>query len=334
MNSEPIPSWASLFTRIGERAATLPLAEIGGRSLRVVVSVPTGQFATWQIISGAFGVTPNVNMAPKVGMTYSTWNSKLGRMDDCVFESHRLKDQLGIQGLADFAEIEITQPEKKRKEIKPSVPASNWPVVEVPNGTPIKRSGAAPRPTLRDELREIEGLRLTWMKWYASRCISPIVVIGDGREYLHNQRKEMLDKAPNWFTHESRVLLSEDSQQTSNPDRMYFHPFMVFSPGVGNSRPWLRSMRPRLVIVTSWSSYTRKHRSLFAGSPHVILVNRRVPSSLEASEYTSQSPSSDLDQEFTNGLRPQHGIFVKTFDEQVLIDNGDISSDDEIEIDL
>ena len=63
-------------------------------------------------------------------------------------------------------------------------------------------------------------------------------------------------------------------------------------------------------------------------------MNRRGPSSLEAAEYASQSPSSDLDQEFTNGLRPQHGIFVKTFDEQVLIDNGDISSDDEIEIDL
>ena len=317
MNSEPIPSWASLFTRIGERAAALPFAEIGGRSPRVVVSVPTGQFATWQLISGAFGITPNVNMAPNIGVSYSTWNSKLGRMDDCVFEPHRMKDQLAIQGHSDF-----------------SVPASNWPVVEVPDGTPIKRSGAAPRPTLRDELREIEGLRLTWMKWYASRCISPIVVIGDGREYLHNQRKEMLDKAPNWFTHESRVLLSEDSQQTSNPDRMYFHPFMVFSPGVGNSRPWLRSMRPRLVIVTSWSSYTRKHRSLFAGSPHVILVNRRVPSSLEAAEYTAQTSSSDLDQKITNGLGTQHGIFVKTFDEQVLIDNGDVSSDDEIEIDL
>lgn len=238
-------------------------------------------------------------------------------MDDCVFEPHRIKEQLAIQGHADI-----------------SVPATNWPVVEVPAGTPTQRSGAAPRPTLRDELREIEGQRLTWMKWYASRCISPIVVIGDGREYLHNQRKELLDKAPNWFTHESQVLLSEDSQQTSNPERMYFHPFMVFSPGVGNSRPWLRSMRPRLVIVTSWSSYTRKHRSLFAGAPHIILANRRVSSSLEAAEFTAQSTRSDQEQEITNGLQPQHGVFVKTFDEQVLIDNGDISSDDEIEIDL
>ncbi len=317
MNSEPTPNWVSLFTRIGERAAALPFTEVGGSALRAVVSVPTGQFATWQLINGAFGVAPSVNMAPSIGVNYSTWNSKLSRMDDCVFEPHRIKDQLAIQGHADI-----------------SVPATNWPVAEVPAGTPTQRSGAAPRPTLRDELREIEGQRLTWMKWYASRCISPIVVIGDGREYLHNQRKELLDKAPNWFTHESQVLLSEDSQQTSNPERMYFHPFMVFSPGVGNSRPWLRSMRPRLVIVTSWSSYTRKHRSLFAGAPHIILANRRVSSSLEAAEFTAQSTRSDQEQEITNGLQPQHGVFVKTFDEQVLIDNGDISSDDEIEIDL
>ena len=317
MNSEPTPNWISLFTRIGERAAALPFTEVGGSALRAVVSVPTGQFATWQLINGAFGVAPSVNMAPSIGVNYSTWNSKLSRMDDCVFEPHRIREQLAIQGHADI-----------------SVPATNWPVVEVPAGTPTQRSGAAPRPTLRDELREIEGQRLTWMKWYASRCISPIVVIGDGREYLHNQRKELLDKAPNWFTHESQVLLSEDSQQTSNPERMYFHPFMVFSPGVGNSRPWLRSMRPRLVIVTSWSSYTRKHRSLFAGAPHIILANRRVASSLEAAEFTAQSTRSDQEQEITNGLQPQHGVFVKTFDEQVLIDNGDISSDDEIEIDL
>jgi hypothetical protein len=317
LKSDPIPSWASLFTRIGERTASLPLTEVGGHAPRVVVSVPTGQFATWQVINGAFAVTPNVNIEPSTGVNYSTWNSKLVRMDDCMFEPHKDQGQLAIQGHSDT-----------------SVPASNWPVVEVPAGTPKKRSGAAPRPTLRDELREIEGQRLTWMKWYASRCISPIVVIGDGREYLHNQRRELLDKAQHWFTHESRVLLSEDSQQTSNPERMYFHPFMVFSPGVGNSRPWLRSMRPRLVIVTSWSSYTRKHRSLFAGSPHVILANRRVASSLEAAEFTAQSSKSDLEQEIINGLRPQHGVFVKTFDEQVLIDNGDISSDDEIEIDL
>lgn len=317
MHSESTPNWVTLFTQIGERAAAVPFTEVGGYALRAVVSVPTGQFATWLLVNGAFGVSPIVNMNPNVGVNYSTWNSKLGRMDDCVFEPHEIRGQLAIKGHTDT-----------------SVPATNWPVIEVPEGTPTQRSGAAPRPTLRDDLRKIEGQRLTWMKWYASRCISPIVVIGDGREYLHNQRKELLDKAANWFTQETQVLLSEDSQQTSNPERMYFHPFMVFSPAVGDSRSWLRNMRPRLVIVTSWSSYTRKHRSLFAGAPHVILANRRVSSSLDAAEFTAASTKSDREQELIDGLQQQHGVFLKTFDEQVLVDSGDISSDDEIEIEL
>ena len=317
MNSDAKPLWANLFSEIGERAARLPFVETGSKAIRIVLSVPTGQFATWQLINGAFGNSPEVKLNPEIGATYSTWNSQLSRMDDCVFEPHRIPEQLAIRGHPNV-----------------SIPATNWPVVEVPKGTPTNRSGAAPRPTLRDELREIEGLRLTWMKWYATRCISPVVVIGDGREYLHNQRKELIEKVPNWFTKESEILLSEDSLQTSNPERMYFHPFMVFSPGVGNSRPWLRNMRPRLVIVTSWSSYTRQHRSLFSGAPHVILANRRVASSLEAAEFTSQISKSDLEQKITTGLHLQHGIFIKTFDEQVLIDNGDVSSDDEVEIDL
>lgn len=311
------PHWASIFTEIGERVAKLPFAENGASAIRVVISVPTGQFATWQLINGAFGVPPRVRLDPEIGVNYSTWNSKLSRMDDCIFESHQIPEQLGIQGHPGI-----------------SVPATNWPVVEVPAGTPQSRSGASPRPTLRDELREIEGQKLTWMKWYASRCISPIVVIGDGREYLHNQRKELLEKAPTWFTKESKILLSEDSHQTSNPDRMYFHPFMVFSAGVGHTRPWLRNMRPRLVIVTSWSSYMRKHISLFSGAPHVILVNRRVASSLAATEFTLQSLSSEFEQHVTKNLKLPHGVFIKTFDEQVLVDNGEISSDDEFEIDL
>jgi hypothetical protein len=109
---------------------------------------------------------------------------------------------------------------------------------------------------------------------------------------------------------------------------------MVLHASVGNDRPWLRAMQPRLVIVTSWSSYTRKHQALFAGAPHIILTNRRVSSSLEAAEFLSISGSSESASQVLNDIVPPHGVFIKSFDHQVLIDQGETSSDEDLEIEL
>lgn len=315
MISKQPPTWAKWFSDLGASVAAVPLAETGERAKRIVVSVPTGQFTTWLTVAGALIAEPPALSTPVAGIQYATWNHARGRMDDCEFVEDRNSNILEIVG----------HPGAK-------VQADMLPARQIPAGTPTNRSGIAPRAGLRDELRQIPGLKYNLWHWYARRCLSPVVVIGDGREYLRNQREELIEKAPDWLTQEARILLSEDSQQVSNPTRMYFHPFMVFSASVGNDSPWLREMKPRLVIVTSWSSYTRKHQSLFAGSPHIILTNRRVVSALKAADFLEIDGSDDAS--LSEVQTPPHGIFMKTFDHQVLLDQGEMSSEDELEIEI
>ena len=309
------PAWAQWFTDLGASISQLPSVPTGEWADRVVISVPTGQFATWLIISGALNIDPPPLPTPVAGVRYSTWSPATQRMDDCVFSEYRDPDILEVDG----------HPGKR-------VMRQSLPVREVPEGTPTARSGIAPRASLRDELRNLPGRRLDFTQWYARRCLSPVVIIGDGREYLRKQREELIEKAPFWLSDTARVLLNEDSQQVSNPSRMYFHPFMVFSASVGNDLSWLRAMKPRLVIVTSWSSYTRRHQALFAGSPHIVLTNRRVASALDAADFLSHSG-------INNGLyseinTPPRGIFVKSFQQQVLLDSGDVALEDDLEIEL
>ena len=311
------PAWANWFHELGSRAATIPFQESQGKAPRIVVSVPTGQFTTWMIVAGALSAGPPALETPKVDTSYSTWNSAASKMDDCTFNAYTRPNQIVF---ADHPKTIVT--------------ADLWPVKATPEGTPKNRSGAPPRPNLRDELRELPGLKNSWHLWYARQCLSPVVIIGDGREYLQNQREELLEKAPKWFTDEASALLSEDSQQTSNPARMYFHPFMVLHAEVGNKLPWLRAMQPRLVIVTSWSSYTRKHQSLFAGAPHIILTNRRVTSAIDASAFLSISEKSAYETDLLTTHTPPHGVFLKTFNEQVLLDQGDVAGDDEMDIEI
>jgi hypothetical protein len=115
---------------------------------------------------------------------------------------------------------------------------------------------------------------------------------------------------------------------------MYFHPFMVLHAEVGNKLPWLRAMQPRLVIVTSWSSYTRKHQSLFAGAPHIILTNRRVTSAIDATAFLSISEKSAHETDLLATHTPPHGVFLKSFNEQVLLDQGDVAGDDEMDFEI
>ena len=311
------PVWANWFTELGARVAAIPFTQGIGLAPRIVVSVPTGQFTTWMVVAGALSIDPPALATPEVGTCYSTWNPANRKMDDCTFIAHTSPNQITF----------VDHPGQ-------SVMADMWPVKATPEGTPKNRSGAPPRPNLRDELRELPGLKHSWHLWYARQCLSPVVIIGDGREYLQNQREELLEKAPQWFTDEARALLSEDSQQTSNPERMYFHPFMVLHASVGNNHPWLRAMQPRLVIVTSWSSYTRKHQSLFAGVPHIILTNRRVASAIDASSFLSISEKSEFQTDLQNMAARPHGVFLKSFTEQVLLDQGDVAGDDEMDIEI
>jgi hypothetical protein len=263
------------------------------------------------ITNGALSHSPDTGDSIQPGRRYTTWVRQRKRMRDTEFVATSNPNVVAFDGYPG---------DKLQLDVNP------LPVREIPADTPHERGGAPLDSSIEDRLRNLPGYKTLWHKEYARQCLSPVVIVGDGREYLQNQREELIEEVPLWFGEEQRALLSEDSHQTSNPERTYFHPFMVFSPQVGNTLPWLRAMKPRLVIVTSWSAHRRMHPSLFAGAPHIILTNRRVKSAVAAADF--------LDQDTTRGAdapvpTPPHGIFVRTFEHQVLVDSAELRDDDE-----
>jgi hypothetical protein len=310
------PEWATWFQKLGAISAYRPFAQVGENAPRIVVSSPTGQFVAWMIAAGALGVDADLVQSDIIEehTNYATWHSGKKRMADTQFTPARQKDYFSFVPPATSA-----------------ISGAIHPVRRLPDGTPPDRGGAPPRQNLRDRLRHLPGLQHSWHTWWARHCISPVVIVGDGRDYLQGQRKELLEKAPDWFSDQTRSLLSEESGQTCTPERMYFHPFMVLSPESGDNRQWLRATRPRLVIVTSWTAYKRKHPSFFAGSPHVIITNRRVPSSLDAASTLQFDQNVS---EWDQGVQPPPGVHVRVFSQGVTVDHGDSSDDDESEWEL
>jgi hypothetical protein len=263
------------------------------------------------ITNGALSHNPGIGDSIQIGRRYTTWVSPLGRMRDTEFAPTKSPNVVAFDGFPGH---------------KLQLDINRLPVREIPADTPHERGGAPLDSDIEDRLRNLPGYANLWHTKYAGQCLSPVVIIGDGREYLQNQREELIEEVPLWFGEEQRALLSEDSHQTSNPERTYFHPFMVFSPQVGNTLPWLRAMKPRLVIVTSWSAHRRMHPSLFAGAPHIILANRRVKSAVAAADFLDQVKARGADAATS---APPHGIFVRTFEHQVLVDSAELSDDDE-----
>lgn len=310
------PDWATWFQKLGAVMSHYPVVGQGDEALRLVVSSPTGQYVTWMIAAGSLGNDPDLIKSDPIeeGSQFATWHTPRKRMGDSSFRA------TPEPNLVSFEHPGSTKIDRHRH-----------PVRRLPAGTPADRGGAPPRHDLLDRLRSLPGLKKSPHLWWARHCISPVVVIGDGRQYLQGQRQELLEKVPEWFSDPVRTLLSEESGQTGRPDRMYFHPFMVLSPQSGDSRSWLRAMKPRLVIVTSWTAYRRCHPSLFAGSPHVIITNRRVPSSLKAASTLEFDTSA---QDWSQGVPPPPGVHVKLFHHHVGKDMGDTADDDESDWEL
>ena len=191
------------------------------------------------------------------------------------------------------------------------VMADNWPAVRVHPDAPAERRGTKVSPRYKDALAEALGRR-DWYLWYAEKCLTPVIIVGTGREHIQKQRQVLLEEVRHWFIQETAALLDEDSANTSNPERTLFHPFMVFDAGVGTDRPWLREMLPRLVITTSWSSRNRMHPALFSRAPHVIITNRRVRSETEAMFELNELPAYEGLESIVNEGRPE-SIGVSVF---------------------
>ena len=315
MNSDSMPNWASWFQKFSAAVCDFELAEIGEKQTHVVISVPTGQYAVWMIASGAFQATSTNAQVPEVGVRYAGWFPPKKRMDDIRF-NHSNKST--------YLEFDADPQSKVEADME-------RPLKVIPDGTPEDRAGQGVGRDIKKALSKIEGMKLSWTMTYADQCLSPVVIIGTGREYLHNQRMELQEKVPEWMDEMSLALLSEDSQQTSNPDRMYFHPFMVFAPGVGNQRKWLRQMTPKVVVCTSWSAYEQLHDSLFVQSPFIVLANRRVEKSLLAANYVQDLEQDPRVTELLKRYPPPRSIHVRSFLKPVFSDTGDIDDQDDLD---
>lgn len=269
------PVWANYLQQIGQSVTELGVCEYGEAAPRALLSLPTGRFSYWLLASGALQASlAPLEAAPK-GSMVATWNSHLERMCDVPFDP--MSDRAWRIGTV-------------------TVDPATWPAVSLPPTTPRDRGTSRPARDYRSQLSSLPGHQYDWHVWYARHCLRPVVIVGTGREHIQRQRQTLLDKARDWFPNDVAALIDEDTNLTSSPDRTLFHPFMVFDAGVGHQRSWLRALRPRLVIVTSWSSYQRMSPSLFSRSPMVIVANRRVRSAAEAVlELPDLPPSSHLD---------------------------------------
>jgi hypothetical protein len=156
--------------------------------------------------------------------------------------------------------------------------------------------------------------------------MSPIVIVGDGQEYLRNQRDEIVEIAQKWLDVIPAVLLDQDTQQVRNPDRILFHPFMILSPNVAKANPWIRALTPRLVIVTRWSYFRRMDPALFAGAPMIVLANRRVGDNWNAIDETDEYQTHEPAFAKLKLSSFPNGIFARKFSTRV---NAPVDDDDE-----
>jgi hypothetical protein len=303
------PDWATSISRVGNLLAQLPSTPIGKLAPRLLLSVPTGQYVSWLLANGALKAEPKLGQDPVIGDRVTVWLNK--KVQD-VFVNARGNNEWELRDGTSY---------KMGRNGVDRVPG-----VVLPHETPLNRGFGQPTPEYRKQLSEMGA---NYSQIYADQCGSPVVVIGDGKEFLRSQRDELVNDANNWLDSKSAVLLDQDSGQVSNPDRILFHPFMIFSPEVAQLNLWLRTISPRLVIVTRWSYFRRMDEALFASAPMVVLANRRVENNWNAIDETDENQ--ELGEDFRSMKLNQlpNGIFARKFVSRVEPPRG---IDEELEI--
>jgi len=259
----PIPDWAVYLKVLGQRLAELPTCDFGAQSPRVVLSMPTGRFTYWMLTAGALSVQPQLDGDFVEGELVTTWLTEPFVITDLELKSERDTWQLTSQD----------------KRVK-----SSFKAVRTPTDAPDSRRSTRMPQEIRDSFRSLEdesrmNQKGPWYATYTKQCLRPIVIIGRGREYIQEQRRVLLEAAPDWFSDDVRRFISRESVSVFEGDQMLFHPFMILDEKVGTSRPWIRPLTPRLTVVTSWNSHSALAASLFSRRPRVIVANRRVKGS-------------------------------------------------------
>ena len=302
------PEWAKAISAVGRTMAQQPTTRVGEMAPRLLLSVPTGQYVSWMLANGALQAPPKFGSDPLIGDKVVAPLG--GRVIDAVVNP-------------------VGENSWEVRDGGSYIPGSlneRIPGVVLPVDVPDDRGHGKPTKEYRQKLSALPGLKNVYFKYYSEQCMSPIVIIGDGQEYLQNQRDEIVEIANGWLDEKASILLDQDTLQVSNPDRILFHPFMILSPNVAKANPWIRSLAPRLVIVTRWSYFRRMDPSLFAGAPMIVLANRRVGDNWNAideiHEYRTLTPAF---KELKLGSFP-NGVFARKFSTRV---NSPVDDDEE-----
>lgn len=274
--------------------ASIPSAEFDKPSPRLFLSVPTGQYLVWLIASGSLMAEPKLGVAPEIGDRVVLMLG--GSICESIVEG---KPGGGWQV-------------KSGGAMKQGVSGTRPPGVVLPVDAPPDEAEFRPKGQFLETLKLARPLQTR--EWYATQSASPIVVVGKGRDYLINQRRELLDKAPNWFEKETAALLALEHGGMTNAERMLRFPYMILTPDAADHSPWISELAPRIVIYTRWSYYLRAMKyQLFSRSPAIIIGNRRVESNYDGVDFLSSAP---VDPAAFGGVRipkPVSSIFASVF---------------------
>jgi hypothetical protein len=334
------PKWARLFTALGQEFAEQPNRVLGERSPVLFLSVPTGQYAAWFLAAGALGAPPKNQMLTTPGKyRCTTWveNKKQVADADVTVDEIDSGDSLQLRYKVHPDPGPTRRPANdKVQPVATTYVGSKLTLVAHSGNTPEERKGQLnltniEKAAIRQAIRPLLEANDQWYLWWTRQCLSPVVIVGTGSEFLMRQRSEILKERPTWMWPTSRTTLALDMKRLCDPSRLLLFPFSIISPMVGARVPWLRSLRPRLVIYTSWTAFAARHGATFAGVPAIVLVNRRVESSLKCAESTAEIRHSNLNSVRSNTLEVR-GIDLRLVEYPVMPDDGlirDLDDDEE-----
>lgn len=269
-----VPEWFQCLSQLGRAAASQHNRTIGEDYPVTVLSVPTGQFAVWALLNGAFEAAPKISAPTSFPSTCVAWNKDSKQVDDVLVE----RTEHGGSPAIKIGQMTYLNP---------------IPLTQLPDGV-SPRPGKVLRVAERNVIKaEFERLNIAtpskhWYLPWTEQCLSPIVIVGDGQEYLLEQLDELRNdpRAESWLTPLARTLSSFSSGKVTDPEHILRLPFSILSQQATTQNRWINQLKPRLVIYTRWSYFKRRPATAFSGVPTVVLTNRRVDSTVTAAYET------------------------------------------------
>lgn len=268
-NASTKPLWAMTAINIGAEVASFPSAGIGQRKPVVFLSVPTGQFLVPLLMAGALTAPqkipdPQADLNETFRAVSFDGESQVRDVDVTLIESAFQQEE----------RVRMYRNDGYSRKIE-------HPVLRLPTNTPEDRGAKVLTErdwaVIKGEFKALrERPKPSAEMWWASHCLSPVVIVGESLEYVDKQRQLLVDQRGAWFDSEVIPFIRYSKPGTSNADRVLHHPYSYLTIDADKTRPWLRGFAPRLVVYTSWRAYYSRVESCFSSAPAVVLVNRRV----------------------------------------------------------